>query len=92
MGVDSSVFPFFYFWKDIRRVMTRLDKFKEYMDTCEIYSCSELKRLSDYPFSVQFLRGLLRGDFHFTEKQEKICYEAVNMARAVKQGKIKHEE
>ena len=29
---------------------------------------------------------------HFTEKQEKICYEAVNMARAVKQGKIKHEE
>lgn len=72
--------------------MTRLDKFKEYMDTCGIYSCAELKRLSDYPFSVQFLRGLLRGDFRFTEKQEKICYKAVNMARAVKQGKIKHEE
>lgn len=61
-----------------------LEKFKQYMELCDIRSANELKNLGDYPCSVQFLRAVLRGDKRLSDMERKRLYDALNKARAYK--------
>jgi hypothetical protein len=62
--------------------MTELERFKQYMELCGVYTNKELVTDGNYPNSVQYLGRILNGHDAFTPIEQQRCYQAVNVARA----------
>jgi hypothetical protein len=62
--------------------MTELDRFKQYMELCGIYTKKQLITDGNYPKTEQYLGQVLNGVHPFSALEQKRLYEAVNVARA----------
>jgi hypothetical protein len=62
--------------------MTELDRFKDYMELCGIYTKKQLITDGGYPKTEQYLGQVLNGIHPFSAIEQKRCYDACNLARA----------